>query len=64
MRSRRRPGPENSDTTKRYSAPPTAPNYSNDDAETLIRVLPLHMQGGEDDEDGFDEMTMRVSSIH
>lgn len=64
MRSRRRPGREMSETTKRYAAPQSAPNYRGDEDETLIRVLPLPLRAVDDDEDAFDEMTMRHSSIN
>lgn len=64
MRSRRRPGQDRNETTKRYAAQQNAPNYGGDEAETLIRVLPLPLRAGDDDDDGFDELTVRHSSIH
>ena len=62
MSSRRRPARENSDATNRYSTTQRAPNYSGDDSETLIRLLPLPLR--EEDEEALDELTMRHSSIH
>jgi hypothetical protein len=64
MPSRRRPGTERNDTTNRYATQQNAPNYGGDEAETLIRVLPLPLRATDDDDDGFDELTMRHSSIH
>lgn len=64
MRSRRRPGQERNETTKRYATMQNAPNYRGDESETLIRVLPLPLRADDDDDDGFDELTMRHSSIH
>jgi hypothetical protein len=62
MRSRRRPHRDATDTTKPYAMPMHAPNYSGDDSETLIRVLPLPLR--EDDDEGADELTRRHASIH
>ena len=60
MRSRRRPSRDTSET-KPYMTPTRAPNYSGDDSETLIRVLPLPLR--ETDDDGFDEATIRHSAL-
>jgi hypothetical protein len=61
MGSRRRPGRESAEKTTPFRILTAAPNYTGDDDETQIRILPD--LPGDDPSDPFDaEMTLRHSS--